>query len=659
MEPSEIDVLTCNPSGPTGTIPVSYWILRAPTIPGPTDIRFINLPPDVHVVFTPTKLTYPGWATGEQVTATFTVNSGVTFADQVIEIEASDGSNKVSNQIILHGTCPRHNKDFTIRGSFFSNNVGVIFPMEGALVELYRDVGWGGADQHVGSVKTDSNGLFEAHLWANDEDTYYAKLLLNDVQGVYLHECWNSSIKDYNSALRGSNSDPVIDVGSTLITRDDGSGTPYSAVWQGSRAAYQEFINTNGSPPPIGDYEIVIQFTKVLTPWTARSTTNWEDETRTTKFSNVPPIAPTTPGFDPYFSQFNNYAVNFHEFGHALRHTVDGDQRHFTDDASRWTYGRGHGLCGSDAGYVDIEAFAFNEGWAEYWERVTNINCPGINLTDMTKEGPVALDLRLLSLTLDGCLPIVAPNAAETEKIRRRSMFAVLNRGQNIMHSEGEFRSNFSQQFPTCIVPHVGHIILDSSQTGIEYRYPPYNPRAAKVFFGEKIKRTNEFVAQLRRDINNSENELKKRYKNFTEDCDSCIAMMVHPVILKGQCEYLQLLNKAFKRRYTFLKEKEISVNDFEKVQDETEKGEAWFDSKLKEITKSTLKKCIPSIKRYSPNGNSAIVRDRIAYLERKIKILEINAPHNNEAYMLMDLPEEMKADKTIILQRNGKDVKY
>jgi hypothetical protein len=170
------------------------------------------------VSFTPKRLTYPGWVTGELVTVTFTANAGVNFPDQVIEIEASDGINVVRNQIILHGMCPRHNKDFTVRGSFHSNNLGVIFPVEGALVEIYRDVRWG-FDQHVGSGITDSTGAYAIHLWADDEDTYYAKLRLNDVQGVYLHEGGDPSIKDYNSPMRGSNSSPVIDAGTIVISR--------------------------------------------------------------------------------------------------------------------------------------------------------------------------------------------------------------------------------------------------------------------------------------------------------------------------------------------------------------------------------------------------------------------------------------------------------
>ena len=325
------------------------------------------------VKFSPAILTYPGWATGELVTATFTVDAGLQIPDAVVRLTVSDTtSNKAAYDLLIHGTCPRHNKDFTIRGSFASIQLGKTFPVEGALVEIYRDVPWQ-FDQMVGSAITGQDGGFAVRLWAEDEDTYYAKLKLNDVAGVYLRNWWTPSIEDYNSFNRGSNNLPVIDLGVTVISRDGGQGTPKSAIWQGGRAAYQEFISTFSRPPPTGDYELVNQNTVTDMTWTARSTTNIEEGTQTYRFSGGTPTAPGEAGFDPFFSQLVNYGTNFHEFGHALRHTIDGDQRHFTDDASRWTYARGHGLCGSDAGYVETEAFAFNEGWADFWAMDTEV----------------------------------------------------------------------------------------------------------------------------------------------------------------------------------------------------------------------------------------------------------------------------------------------
>jgi hypothetical protein len=52
----------------------------------------------------------------------------------------------------------------------------------------------------------------------------------------------------------------------------------------------------------------------------------------------------------------------FHEFGHTIRHTADGDSGHWTWDLVRWAYGRIH----SGQEVTNIQ-FAFNEGWGSYW----------------------------------------------------------------------------------------------------------------------------------------------------------------------------------------------------------------------------------------------------------------------------------------------------
>jgi hypothetical protein len=640
--PSEIDLSACSPNGPTGTVAVPFWIMRDPAITGPTQIRFNNLPADVKVAFA-SQLNFNG-IIAELLMTTFTVNAGINFPDQVIEIRVSDGANVITNQIILHGTCPRHNRDFTVRGSFHSSNHGVFFPVEGALVEIYRDVSWG-IDQWVGSGITDSTGSFEIHLWADNEDTYYAKLRLNDVQGVYLHEAGDPSIKYYNSALRGNNSNPVIDVGATLISRDRGSGTPYSAVWQGGRAAYQEFSRTNGTPPPTGDYEIVIQYTG-LRPWTARSTTNWEDG-----YNTGSPISPTAIDFDPYFSQFSTYYVNFHEFGHALRHTVDGDQRHLTDDASRWTYLRKHDYCGSNL--VDIEAFAFNEGWAEYWEVFSpadiKIECPSINWTDMTKEGAVAADMFWIARVLDNCIPIPKGNAADSEKVRRKLMFAVINRGQNIMHSEGEFRSNFSQQYPGCALPLPGGIsVVHFSSKGISYQL--HDPTVSMVILRNRMKSLAEYSIVLQKEIIASRNGLRHMHEKNAASSDSCIAKVTRLAMLEGKYKYVQFLMQVFKKRFAFMNRKEIYSGNYQSIDKETKRNQEEYIKNIGQINRNTWKECISSLKKYFPSEKS--IKEKIAYFERRIKMMDLNTPKNHDAYLLEELPESISADKVSRMEK-------
>jgi hypothetical protein len=54
----------------------------------------------------------------------------------------------------------------------------------------------------------------------------------------------------------------------------------------------------------------------------------------------------------------------FHEFGHSIRHVADGTQSHWEWDNFRWAYARSH-----DGDEIFNTQYAFNEGWADYWER--------------------------------------------------------------------------------------------------------------------------------------------------------------------------------------------------------------------------------------------------------------------------------------------------
>ena len=57
--------------------------------------------------------------------------------------------------------------------------------------------------------------------------------------------------------------------------------------------------------------------------------------------------------------------IAFHEFGHTVRHVADGDQTHWDGDNVSWIYARFH-----DGTQIANVQYAFNEGWADYWELV-------------------------------------------------------------------------------------------------------------------------------------------------------------------------------------------------------------------------------------------------------------------------------------------------
>jgi len=125
-----------------------------------------------------------------------------------------------------------------------------------------------------------------------------------------------------------------------------------------------------------------------------------------------------------------------HEFGHRLRHAADGDRAHFDGDAVRFYYGRSHS--NRD---VTNEGFAFNEGWAYYYETVRphGVSFPNGTWTTPTGddvEGDVANQLFNLSAACGGL-----PRMWQTLK----------DSGHNTIHSVDEFRAAFLQRNPACV----------------------------------------------------------------------------------------------------------------------------------------------------------------------------------------------------------------
>jgi hypothetical protein len=57
----------------------------------------------------------------------------------------------------------------------------------------------------------------------------------------------------------------------------------------------------------------------------------------------------------------------FHEFGHSVRHVSDGSETHWHGDNARWVYARVH-----DGTELTNAPYAFNEGWADYWNKARN-----------------------------------------------------------------------------------------------------------------------------------------------------------------------------------------------------------------------------------------------------------------------------------------------
>ena len=125
----------------------------------------------------------------------------------------------------------------------------------------------------------------------------------------------------------------------------------------------------------------------------------------------------------------------FHEFGHSIRHVADGDEAHWGWDNFRWAYARIHTGC-----EVFNTQYAFNEGWANYWEdgRVrTRTVCAKPTLPpgflDWNED---QIGKRLLELSNALCTPAAAGAC-------RRRMVEVLEKNAGAIHSLWDFERRY------------------------------------------------------------------------------------------------------------------------------------------------------------------------------------------------------------------------
>jgi hypothetical protein len=135
-----------------------------------------------------------------------------------------------------------------------------------------------------------------------------------------------------------------------------------------------------------------------------------------------------------YKTESERRATLFHEFGHSIRHAADGDEAHWGWDNFRWAYARSHSGC-----EVANVQYAFNEGWANYWEdgRVSErATCrPGLaaGFLDWNED---LIGKRLLELSNALCRP-------STSGLCRRRMVEVLEKNPGSIHSLWDFEKKY------------------------------------------------------------------------------------------------------------------------------------------------------------------------------------------------------------------------
>ena len=427
--------------------------------------------------------------------------------------------------------------NFTIDGSWLSNNRGTVSPVEGARVEFWQQVSswvdW--FDRHISSTYTDANGQYAGDFSSGHQHDFYARLVLNDDQGARLHNWWTGSSWSTDTGT-GSNTSGNIHH-DLVISRDGGTGTPRAAIWQGARNAAQEYRSSVGAPPPDSDYDIAVETTIFPTPWSTLSTPHWPD------------------GYDTRGR--DTYSVNFHEFGHTVRHSMDGDFAHFLFDAIRFVYPRTHDP--TDCANTTNLGFAFNEGWAEFWATdwgSTPPASPCDPTTNMELEGNVAAALFALS---------------QCRGAGRRGMVQVLQGSPLAIHSLAEFAGAFRRRFPVCRpdLVAVGDVIAHNA--GEQFAIGAADRAAATLL---KIREQAQVTAELRA----AHGAAVAAAANLTpcdtvDRCDALFQAVTGPLLLAGRIAQSEQVSERLERDLRLLTEPGEDGNRGDDEEDE-DRGE-------------------------------------------------------------------------------------
>ena len=390
--------------------------------------------------------------------------------------------------------------NFNVKGKWVCNNRGTVSPIAGARVELWHSIDYW-FDDKLGSTHAASDGSFNFGVRADSNFDLYAKVVLNDDNGVSLGNWYSFSDWDIETSTVGSHSGTV-NLGTWQLSKDNGSGTPRCAVWQGAHNAYADYRQVIGSRPPDSHYSISADFPCCGTPFTTTDTTRWPGGYQTGQGSSDPAKAA--------------YSVNFHEFAHSVRHSFDGGTAHFLFDAARFEYPQTHSLCSNTN-----NGFAFNEGWAENWAGTLSSTCGG-DPTNFNYEGNVATALN----GLEQC-------------VGRKTMVQVLQQNPTGViggiHSFSEFRAKLAsiRNLNFCII----RVIIGGASE------LPLSVAQQTSAINGQISAENKLIANLSRRLNAAKRGARSPgLCRLARTCLPALRKLVDPSVLNAQLQQAKLV---------------------------------------------------------------------------------------------------------------------
>ncbi|MEO6721537.1 MAG: hypothetical protein ABIN67_14305 [Ferruginibacter sp.] len=298
------------------------------------------------------------------------------------------------------------------------------FPLAGAKIELVDSDADGSQlfDDVMATAIVNPDGSFEVTGTGGDPGDYswsrpdvYVRFVYNYKDKVRLTDELNRTRYANTPEHDHDNFEGVLDIGTWEIGMDLSDGDASKCgIWRKVCNAWDDYVSITGEEPQSG-YCDIEYWSGVYsgTPWTNENTIHW-----------------------PLY--YNSRAAK-HEFGHLIRHSFDGDRDHFNWDVTRFRYARNHSPCYADCSNWPTEsvemnrAFAFNEGWAEFWDN--DLSCSAGFSTEC--EGGVAFILKNIEDSLRRLV-----------RHPRKFMCQVLKDNPGSIHSIQEYISkmNFSAE---------------------------------------------------------------------------------------------------------------------------------------------------------------------------------------------------------------------
>lgn len=386
----------------------------------------------------------------------------------------------------------------TYKGQFQCDDRGAISPLAGMNVELWErgspdflPVEWVG--HRVDQDFTAADGSFAMTTEDND-DNYFVRMALRDGFGVHLRDFWG--INDWSvDTEQKRNNVPVQDYGGLLFSTPGQSHK--CAIWSAVHSAYQTYREEIGAELPWRGVEIQADAVTAGTPFTPGTSILWPG------------------GFKVGHGEGGDDSIARHEFGHVIRHGLDGDFGHFLGDVAAYNYAQNHEPCNHTNG-----GYAFNEGWAEFWAGdyygAPDCGRPG----DMETEGNVAAALQEL---MDNCAGG-----------QRKLMVETLQRNPLAIHSFDQFRAALG-----CPLPRLFPVIAIAAKIAPSPSPPVSATLRAAIARGE-VRATSKRIAGLRKQLDVS---LKKAEDPpaCKKGCAATLKTVTRPAVLQFELATAQI----------------------------------------------------------------------------------------------------------------------